>query len=82
MAKSVRKSKFRPPKLRNRLIEFDEIRTLELNPKATDHVKLHFDPTMWVVSANTQFATVIEKTISGVHMSFVIPPLLTNVSAH
>ena len=24
---------------------------------------------MWVVSANTQFATVSEKTISGVHVS-------------
>jgi len=27
---------------------------------------------MWVVSANTQFVTVIEKTISGVHVSQVV----------
>jgi len=27
------------------------------------------DPTTWVVSANAQFATIAEKTISGVHVS-------------
>jgi len=37
--------------------------------KATHHAKVHFDMTMWVVSANTQFVTVTEKTISGVHVS-------------
>jgi len=36
---------------------------------ATHQTKFHFDPTMYVVSANTQFATVSEKTISGVHVS-------------
>jgi len=35
----------------------------------THHAKFHFDPTMWVVSANTQFATVSEKTIYGVRIS-------------
>jgi len=37
--------------------------------KTTHHAKFHSDPTMWMVSANTQFAIVIEKTISGVHVS-------------
>jgi len=37
--------------------------------KTTHHAKFHFDPTMWVVSANTQFATVTEKTIYRVHVS-------------
>jgi len=31
--------------------------------------KFHFDPTMWVGSAKTQFATALKKTISGVHVS-------------
>jgi len=44
------------------LIDFDEIRTLEhyYLLKATYHAKFHFDPTMWMLSANTQFATVTE----------------------
>jgi len=58
MAKSTGMSKFRPPQLRNRLTDFDEIRTLELHLKTTHHAKFHFDPTAWVVSANTQFDTV------------------------
>jgi len=37
--------------------------------KTTHHAKFHFNLTMWVVSATTQFATVAEKTISGVHVS-------------
>ena len=68
MAKSVRKGKFRPPELRNRCIAFDEIRTSELSSEDRIPCKFHFDPTMWVVSANTQFATVSEKTISWVHV--------------
>jgi len=42
--------------IRNRLTDFDEIRTLELpRPLKTTHlVKFHFDPMTWVVSANTQ----------------------------
>jgi len=28
------------------------------HPKTTHHAKFHFDPTTWVVSANTQFASV------------------------
>jgi len=35
----------------------------------TNCEKFYFDLTMWVVSANTQFATVTEKTISGVYVS-------------
>jgi len=50
--------KFRPPQPRNRLTDFDEIRILELPSKTTHHAKFHFDPTTWVVSANTPFATV------------------------
>jgi len=33
----------------------------------TNHANFRFDPTMWVVSANTQFAAVTEKIISGIH---------------
>jgi len=59
MAKSMGMGKFRPtPQIRNRLTDVDEIRTLEHPPKTTHHAKFHFDPTTWVVSANTQFATV------------------------
>ena len=32
MAKSMRNGKFRPTQLRNRLIDFDKIRMLELSP--------------------------------------------------
>ena len=32
---------------------------------ATHNAKFHFDLTMYVVSADTQFATVTEKTIPG-----------------
>jgi len=28
-------------------------------PQATHHAKFHFDPTAWVVWANSQFATVL-----------------------
>jgi len=49
--------------------DFDEIRTLELPPEATHRAKFNLYPTMRVVSANTQFATVTEKLISGVHVS-------------
>jgi len=72
IAKSIGKGKFRLPQLRNRLIDFYAIRTLELYLlKTTHHEKTYFDPTMWVVSAsaNIQLATVTEKTISGVHVS-------------
>ena len=37
--------------------------------KTTHHAKFYFDLTMWVVSVNTQFATVTEKTISEVRVS-------------
>jgi len=43
----------------NSLSDFHEIRTLELfHLKTTHHAKFQVDPTTWVVSANTQFATV------------------------
>jgi len=51
------------------LIDFDEIQTLELPREATHHAKFNLYPMMRVVSANTQFATVTEKIISGVHVS-------------
>jgi len=35
MAKSMGMGKFRPPQLRNRLTDFDEIQNLELSPE--DH---------------------------------------------
>ena len=69
MAYSMGMGKFRPPYLRNRLTDVDEIRTLEQPLETTHHAKIHFDPTMWVVSENTQFTTVTEKTIFGVHAS-------------
>ena len=37
-------------------------------PQATHHAKFDFDPTTWVVWANSQFATV-----SGVFLSFFLP---------
>jgi len=37
--------------------------------KTTHCAKFYFDPTISVVSANTQFAIVTEKTISGVYVS-------------
>jgi len=37
--------------------------------KTTHHAKFHFDTMMWVVSVNTQFSTVTEKAIAGVHVS-------------
>jgi len=49
------KGKFRPPQLRNRSTDVDEIRTLELPPKTTHNAIFHFNPMTWVVSANTQF---------------------------
>jgi len=49
MAKAVGKDKFLPPQLQNCLVDFDEIRTLELPLKTMHHTKFHFDPTMWVV---------------------------------
>jgi len=39
--------------------------------KTTRHTKVHFDPTMWVVSANTQFAIV--RFLS---LSFFLPAVL------
>jgi len=60
MAKSMGMGRFRPhtaPK-RNRVTNFDEIRTLDVPSKDPHHEKFHFDPTTWVVSANTPFATV------------------------
>jgi len=69
MVKSMTKGKFQPPQIQDRLIDFEKNRTLELSRKTTHHAKFHFDPTMRVLSANTQFATVTEKTISGVHVS-------------
>ena len=70
VAKSMRKGKFRPLQLRNRFIDFDEIQTLELSLEDhPPHAKFHFDPTMWMVLVNTQFATVTEETISWVHVS-------------
>jgi len=42
MAKSVRKGKFRPPQLRNRLIDSDEIRTLVLSPECHSQCKISF----------------------------------------
>ena len=58
MAKSMGMGKIRPPQLRNRLTDFDEIRNLELPPEDHHHARFHFDPTTWVVSVNSQFATV------------------------
>jgi len=49
-------------------MNFDEIRTLELSPKVHPPSKIIFRSDD-VVSANTQFATVTEKTISGLHVS-------------
>jgi len=72
MAKSMGKGKFRPPQLRNRLIDFDEIRTLELPPEDHSPCKISSRSEysgLWVVSANIQFVTVTEKTIFGVHVS-------------
>ena len=69
IAKAMGKDKFRPPQLRNCLVDFDEIRTLELPLKTMHHTKFHFDPMMWVVLADTQFATDTEEPISGVHVS-------------
>ena len=66
-AKSVAKGKFQPPRLRNRLTDFDEIRTSDLPPKTSHRAKFHFDPTTWVVSENTQHDW--NDTISGVHVS-------------
>jgi len=40
MAKSTRKGKFRPLQLRNRLIDFDEIRTSELSLKTAHQQNL------------------------------------------
>jgi len=53
MAKSTRKGKFRPPTFEppNNLV------------KTTHRAKSHFDPTTWVVSANTQHDW--QDTISG-----------------
>jgi len=70
MAKPMGKGKFRSPQLRSRLVDFDEFRTFELSSEDYPpcHAKFHFDPTMWVVSANTQFGTVTEKTVSRVHV--------------
>jgi len=42
MAKSVGKGKFRLPQLRNRLIDFDEIRILELAPGDHSPCKISF----------------------------------------
>ena len=69
MAKSTRKSKFRPPQLHNRLIDLMKFEPWNHVLKTTHHAKFHFDPTMRVVSANTQLTTVTEKTISVVHVS-------------
>jgi len=42
MAKSMGKSKFRPQRLRNGLIDFDEIQTLELSPEGHPPCKISF----------------------------------------
>jgi len=42
-------------------------------PQATHHAKFDFDPTTWVVWANSQFATV-----SGVFLSFFLPFLFSS----
>jgi len=44
MAKSVRKSKFRCPQLRNHFIDFDVIRSLELPPEDHPVRKISFQP--------------------------------------
>ena len=46
---------------------FDEIRKVEHLLKTTHHAKFQFDPTTWVVSANTQFATVRFLSLSLPH---------------
>ena len=69
MAKSMGKGKFRPPQLGNHLVILMKFEPQNYLLKNTQHTKFHFDPTIWVVSANTQFATVTVKTISGVHVS-------------
>ena len=59
------------PQLQNRLTDFDVTQTLELPPKTTHHAKFYFDPTMWVVSANIQFATVWFLSLSF-FLSFLV----------
>ena len=58
--------------LRNRLIDFDETRNIELPPEDHPPAKFHFDTTMWVVSANTQFVTVRFLSLSLPHASKVL----------
>jgi len=51
------RANFDPQQLRNRLADFDEIRTSELTPEdqtCSHHSQFLFDPTTWVVSANTK----------------------------
>ena len=54
MAKAMGNGRF----LGNHLTDFDETGNLKLPSKTTLHAKFNFNPTTWVVWANTQFATV------------------------
>jgi len=60
--KAMRKGGFQPPTehLGNNLADFDDTLTnwnYGTTPKDCNHAKFDFDPTTWVVWANTQFAT-------------------------
>jgi len=69
MSKSMRKGKFRPPQIRNHLIDFNEIRNLELPHE--DHIlcKISFRSDNVGDLGEYPVVTVTEKTISGVHVS-------------
>jgi len=61
---------FDPPQLQNSLIYFDEMLILELSPKSHLPRKISFrSDDVGGLSKYTQFATVTEKTLSGVRVS-------------
>ena len=66
-----RKGQISTPQLRNRLTDFDETEPSSYLLKTTHHAKFHFDPTTWVVSANTQFAAVWFLSLSF-SLSFLV----------
>jgi len=52
------KGHFRPLQRRNPLPIWIKLDMYNYTPQATHHAKFDFDPTTWVVYANSQFATV------------------------
>ena len=69
------KGHFDHPQRRNPLTLFGV--TLEVynyTPQATHHAKFDFDPTTWVVWANSQFAIVLGVFLSSFLPSFVLFP--------